>query len=67
MRGKGLASGLRKGQENAKPDLQGKDPKTKNALEKLSGQAFIRVLSDWISEQFQVAFVLSELQCSLGM
>lgn len=58
---------LKEGEENAKPELQGKDPENKNALGKLSEQAFIILLSNWISEQCQVAFVPSELQCRLDV
>ena len=68
MREKGTGSGAQeRGEENAKPELQGKDPKTKNALGKLSGQAFIILLSNWLSEQFHVAFVPDELKCSPGV
>ena len=53
-----------RGGKNVKSELQGKDPENRNALGKLSGQACITLLSNWISEQFHVAFVPKELQHS---
>lgn len=59
MREKGTGSRARERAENVKPD-----PKNKNTLGKLSGRAFIILLSNWISEQFPVAFVPDELKRS---
>lgn len=66
MTGKSAGSRVQEwGEENAKPELQGKDPKNKNVLGKLSGKAFIILLFswNWISEQFHV-FVPDELEHS---
>lgn len=65
MTGKGAGSRVQKwGEENAKPELQGKDPKNKNVQGKLSGKAFIILLFNWFSEQFHVVFVPDGLEHS---
>lgn len=66
MREKGTVSRAQERAENAEPELQGKDPDNKNAVEKLSGQAFTLLLSNWISEQFHVVFVPDGLKRSPG-
>lgn len=67
MTGKGAGSRVQEWrEENAKPELQGKDPENKNVLGKLSGKAFIILLFNWnwISEHFHVVFVPDELEHS---
>lgn len=65
MTGKGAGSRVQEwGEENAKPELLGKDPKNKNVLGKVSGKAFIMLLFNWISEEFHVVFVPNELECN---
>lgn len=65
MTGKGAGSRVQEWvEENAKPELLGKDPKNKNVLGKVSGKAFIMLLFNWISEQFHVVFVPNELECN---
>lgn len=65
MTGKSAGSRVQEwGEENAKPELQGKDPENKNVLGKLLGKAFIILLFNWMSEQFHVVFVPDELEHS---